>query len=64
VLVQFFAMLKLHGIFPPITTPFTADGEIYKAKLTYNVEKWNRTGLTGYVVMGSTGESVFLTPDE
>ena len=57
-------MLKLQGIYPPITTPFTADGEIYKSKLTYNVEKWNRTGLSGYVVCGSTGESVFLTPEE
>ena len=57
-------MIKFQGIYPPITTPFTTDGEIYKAKLTYNVEKWNRTGLSGYVVCGSTGESVFLTPEE
>lgn len=57
-------MLKLQGIYPPITTPFQADGEIYKSKLTYNVEKWNRTGLSGYVVCGSTGESVYLTPEE
>jgi 4-hydroxy-2-oxoglutarate aldolase len=57
-------MLKLQGIYPPITTPFDADGEIYKAKLKFNVEKWNRTGLSGYVVMGSTGESVFMTPEE
>jgi 4-hydroxy-2-oxoglutarate aldolase len=57
-------MLKLHGIYPPIATPFNSDGDIYKSKLTYNVEKWNRTGLSGYVVCGSTGESVFLTPEE
>ena len=57
-------MLKLQGIYPPITTPFNSDGEIYKSKLQYNVEKWNRTGLAGYVVCGSTGESVFLTPEE
>ncbi|MDO8942750.1 MAG: dihydrodipicolinate synthase family protein, partial [Desulfobacterales bacterium] len=57
-------MLKLQGIFPPITTPFQADGEIYKAKLQANVEKWNRTGLSGYVVCGSTGESVMLTAEE
>jgi 4-hydroxy-2-oxoglutarate aldolase len=57
-------MLKLQGIFPPITTPFRADGEIYQSKLTANVEKWNRTGLSGYVVCGSTGESVMLTPEE
>jgi 4-hydroxy-2-oxoglutarate aldolase len=56
--------MKLQGIYPPITTPFDSDGEIYKTKLTYNVERWNRTGLSGYVVCGSTGESVMLTPDE
>jgi 4-hydroxy-2-oxoglutarate aldolase len=56
--------LKLFGIYPPITTPFDAEGEIYKTKLRYNVEKWNMTGLAGYVVCGSTGESVMLTPEE
>lgn len=56
--------MKLQGIYPPITTPFDHEGEIYKSKLIYNIEKWNRTGLSGYVVMGSTGESVYLTPDE
>ncbi len=57
-------MLKLQGIYPPITTPFDAEGAIYKAKLKHNVEKWNLTGLSGYVVCGSTGESVYLTAEE
>lgn len=56
--------MKLHGIFPPIATPFNYDGEIYEAKVEHNVAKWNRTGLAGYVVCGSTGESVYLTFDE
>lgn len=56
--------MKLQGIYPPITTPFDHNGEIYKSKLAYNVECWNRTGLAGYVVCGSTGESVMLTPEE
>jgi 4-hydroxy-2-oxoglutarate aldolase len=56
--------MKLQGIFPPITTPFTHDGELYKAKVQHNIEKLNRTALAGYVVCGSTGESVMLTPDE
>jgi 4-hydroxy-2-oxoglutarate aldolase len=56
--------MKLQGIFPPITTPFDRTGEIYKIKLTHNIESWNRTGLAGYVVCGSTGESVMLTPEE
>src|SRR5579871_3026505 len=57
-------MIKLHGIFPPIATPFDHRGELYKAKVQHNVEKWNRTGLGGYVVCGSTGESVYLTTEE
>ena len=56
--------MKLQGIFPPITTPFNSEGELYKAKVRHNVEKWNLTALAGYVVCGSTGESVMLTPEE
>jgi len=57
-------MLKLHGIFPPIATPFDHNGDLYKIKVQHNLEKWNRTGLAGYVVCGSTGESVYLTTEE
>lgn len=56
--------LKLSGIFPPITTPFNHSGDIYPAKIRHNVEKWNLTNLAGYVVCGSTGESVYLTEAE
>ena len=56
--------MKLQGIFPPITTPFNHAGEIWKVKVQHNVEKWNSTGLAGYVVCGSTGESVMLTTAE
>ncbi len=56
--------MKLSGIFPPITTPFDHNGDIYKAKIEHNVMKWNMTSLAGYVVCGSTGESVMLTPEE
>jgi 4-hydroxy-2-oxoglutarate aldolase len=56
--------MKLQGIFPPLTTPFDNNGDVYQAKIKYNVEKLNRTALAGYVVHGSTGESVLLTTDE
>ena len=56
--------MKLQGIFPPITTPFDHAGNIYAAKLQHNIEKWNRTTLAGYIVTGSTGESVLLTAEE
>ncbi|HEY6391539.1 MAG TPA: dihydrodipicolinate synthase family protein, partial [Bryobacteraceae bacterium] len=44
--------------------PFNTDGDIWKQKLQHNIEKWNLTGLAGYVVCGSTGESVALTTEE
>ena len=56
--------MKLQGIFPPLATPFDHNGDLYKTKVQHNVEKWNRTGLAGYVVCGSTGESVMLTFEE
>ena len=56
--------MKLQGIFPPIATPFNHEGELWKIKVQHNIEKWNLTGLAGYVVCGSTGESVMLTTEE
>lgn len=56
--------LKLNGIFPPTTTPFDHNGDMYKIKVQHNIEKWNRTALAGYVVCGSTGEAVYLSTKE
>src|SRR5258708_15358928 len=56
--------MRLQGICPPIATPFNTEGEIWKQKLQHNIEKWNLTRLAGYVVCGSTGESVALTTEE
>jgi 4-hydroxy-2-oxoglutarate aldolase len=53
----------IKGIFPPIPTPFV-DGELSTEMLRANIDKWNSTDLAGYVVMGSNGESVFLTFNE
>jgi dihydrodipicolinate synthase/N-acetylneuraminate lyase len=54
----------LHGIFPPITTPFYPDGKIYNRKLEQNVEHYSRTPVAGIVVLGSTGEAILLSDDE
>jgi 4-hydroxy-2-oxoglutarate aldolase len=56
--------MKLQGIFAPLTTPFAADGSVALDKLRDNVSRYNRTKLAGYVVNGSTGESVLLDFDE
>src|SRR5271156_3177184 len=57
------AML-LSGIFPPITTPFYPDGEVYYKKLESNVERYSRTPVAGIVVQGSTGEAMLLSDQE
>jgi len=54
----------LHGIFPPITTPFYPDGKLYLRKLEQNVEQYSRTPLAGIVVQGSTGEAILLSDEE
>ncbi len=55
--------VKIEGIFPPLTTPFEND-EVSLTKLADNIQKLNSTNLNGYVVLGSNGESCFLTRDE
>lgn len=56
--------MKLRGIFPPLTTPFAGDGEIDLKRLRQNIERYNQTKVSGYVMNGSTGESVLLGWDE
>ncbi len=56
--------MLLSGIFPPITTPFYADGEVYYKKIEANVERYSRTPIAGIVVQGSTGEAILLSDQE
>jgi len=51
------------GIFPALTTPFE-DGKLSVERLISNVEKFNKVNFAGYLVLGSTGESVHLTDSE
>ena len=55
--------LNLRGIFPPIPTPFIK-GNVAYDKLILNVKKWNKTGIRGFVVLGSNGEYVYLSEEE
>jgi 4-hydroxy-2-oxoglutarate aldolase len=56
--------MLLHGIFPPVTTPFYPDGNVYYKKLEHNVDRYSRTPVAGIVVLGSTGESIMLSDQE
>jgi len=55
--------MKLSGVMPPITTPFQ-NGKLALEKLKKNFQKWNKTGLSGYLVLGSNGEPVYLSENE
>jgi 4-hydroxy-2-oxoglutarate aldolase len=56
-------MMKLSGVIPPITTPFQK-GILTLDRLKENFIKWNKTGLSGYLVLGSNGEAVYLNEKE
>jgi 4-hydroxy-2-oxoglutarate aldolase len=56
--------MNLQGIFTPLTTPFAADDKIAPTKLRENIARYNRLGIAGYVLNGSTGESVLLRWEE
>src|SRR5215470_3966979 len=56
--------MLLQGIFPPITTPFYPDGNVYYKKLEANVERYSRTPVAGPVVLVSTVEALMLSDQE
>lgn len=55
--------IRFKGIYAPLTTPFK-DEEVYPEKFEDNIRKYNTFDLAGYVISGSTAESVYLTDDE
>jgi len=54
----------LSGVFAALTTPYAQDGSVSLPDLKHNVHRYNQTDLAGYVVLGSTGESVLVTRAE
>ncbi len=55
---------SLEGVMPPIPTPFTAEGGVAYDRLTENLERWNEYRLSGYLALGSNGETVYLSSEE
>ncbi|GAB4115422.1 MAG: dihydrodipicolinate synthase family protein [Candidatus Caldatribacteriota bacterium] len=55
--------IDFSGIFPPIVTPFQKEVIAYNY-LIENIEKLSNSGIRGLVVLGSNGESVFLSEEE
>lgn len=56
--------IDFRGVFPPLTTPFAADGGLALDALRENIAIYNKTRLAGYLATGSTGEAVMLTREE
>jgi len=54
---------RFKGNFAPLTTPFKND-DIYLEKFQENIHRYNEFNLSGYVISGSTAESVYLSDDE
>jgi N-acetylneuraminate lyase len=57
-------MSLIHGVIPPIITPYDADGRIDAAVYRRLVDWYADTGCDGLWVCGGTGEGVSLRPDE
>ncbi|QNK39742.1 dihydrodipicolinate synthase family protein [Caproicibacter fermentans] len=58
------AYFEITGVFPPVITPFHEDESVDYDSFTANLEKWNRTGLAGYLILGSNSETPYLTEEE
>ncbi len=56
-------MLNFEGVYPPVLTPFRGD-DVAHDKLASNLERLNQYPLTGYVMLGSTGEFPLLSEAE
>jgi 4-hydroxy-2-oxoglutarate aldolase len=54
----------LRGVMLPIPTPFDSVGNLDLPALRVNIRTWNRAGVIGYAVLGSTGERVHLDENE
>lgn len=52
------------GVYPPMLTPFKEDGELDIAGHLSNMDRWNKTALSGYLVLGSNSEAAYLTEKE
>jgi 4-hydroxy-2-oxoglutarate aldolase len=56
--------ISLAGIFTPLAVPFDEQDEFAPEKMAFNIGKLNQTRLSGYVVLGSNGEYVYLSEKE
>ena len=54
----------MRGIIIPAVTPFGPDGAILVDRLQANIARWARSGVAGYMVLGTNGEARSLDDSE
>ncbi len=54
----------IKGVIPPMITPFKENGDVDYDGHIENMQHWNEDQLTGYLVLGSNSETVYLNEEE
>jgi 4-hydroxy-2-oxoglutarate aldolase len=57
-------LFDLKGIIPPLVTPFDQAGAVRYDFFERNIDQYLEAGIDGFLVVGSTGESVYLDHSE
>lgn len=55
---------KLSGVFAPVSTPFAKNETVDYEALKFNMERYARSGILGFLALGSNGENKSLTEEE
>jgi 4-hydroxy-2-oxoglutarate aldolase len=55
---------NLNGIFPPVASPFDPAGDLLIDRFKENLDRWMEYRLAGLTVLGSNGESPYLSDQE
>jgi len=58
------SLSELHGVIPPVSTPFTEDFQVDHQSLERLVKHLLEGGVHGLFALGSTSETVFMTPQQ
>jgi 4-hydroxy-2-oxoglutarate aldolase len=56
--------MNLSGVFAPVPTPFDESDRLDTGKLRVALGQWTARPITGFIVLGSNGEAVFLSEVE
>jgi len=56
--------MKLSGVLAPIPTPFDNADRLDTARLRKALQRWLKSALSGFVILGSTGEAVLMDDAE